>query len=113
MSSKIQSLAEADWSQLRSEFPILNKKTYLNTCSLGALSQHVIAEIAHRHGAYLFIDDYQATGQVPIDVKESDVDFLVTGGLKWLLGGPGIVYLYVREDLSELLLPNLAYAAVW
>ena len=40
----VQALAGAAWPELRSEFPILNKKTYLNTCSLGALSQHAIAE---------------------------------------------------------------------
>ena len=58
-----------------------------------------LADIAHRNGALLLVDDYQGTGQVPIDVKEAEVDVLITGGLKWLIGGPGIAYMYVRGDL--------------
>lgn len=65
-----------------------------------------IAEIAHRSGALCLIDAYQATGQLPTDVHASGVDFLVTGGLKWLLGGPGVACLYVRRDLHERLHPN-------
>lgn len=66
-----------------------------------------IAEIAHAHGAYVLIDDYQGTGQLPIDVKALNIDMLVTGGLKWLLGGPGIAFLYVREGLIERLRPTI------
>ena len=67
-----------------------------------------ITAMAHQKGALAFIDDYQATGQIPIDVKEVDVDVLVSGGLKWLLGGPGIAYMYVRQDLIEKLTPTIA-----
>ena len=67
-----------------------------------------IASIAHKKGRLLLIDDYQATGQVPIDVKATDVDVLVSGGLKWLLGGPGIAYMYVRRDLVPRLSPTVA-----
>jgi kynureninase len=66
-----------------------------------------IAEMAHAQGAYLFIDDYQGTGQLPLDVKESGVDFLVSGGLKWLLGGPGIAFLYARDELIGQLEPTI------
>lgn len=66
-----------------------------------------ITEIAHSKGAYVLVDDYQATGQVPMDVREQNVDFLVTGGLKWLLGGPGIAFLYVRKDLIPKLEPTI------
>jgi len=66
-----------------------------------------LAEIAHRAGALLLVDDYQATGQVPLDVHTSGVDMLVTGGLKWLIGGPGIAYLYVRRELIPLLRPTV------
>jgi len=66
-----------------------------------------LAEIAHRAGALLLVDDYQGTGQVPLDVKESGVDVLVTGGLKWLIGGPGIAYLYVRDELIPRLRPTV------
>ncbi len=66
-----------------------------------------IAEIAHARGAYVLVDDYQGTGQIPIDVKDLNIDMLVTGGLKWLLGGPGIAFLYVREGLIEELEPTI------
>ncbi len=65
-----------------------------------------VAEIAHRAGALCLIDAYQGTGQLPTDVHASGVDFLVTGGLKWLLGGPGFACLYVRRNLHERLHPN-------
>jgi len=66
----------------------------------------VLAALAHEHGAYLLVDAYQGLGQVPFDAPSSGVDFLISGGLKWLLGGPGIVYLYVREALHERLDPQ-------
>jgi kynureninase len=65
-----------------------------------------LADIAHRHGAYCLIDGYQSIGQLPADVHASGVDFLVTGGLKWLLGGPGVVYLYVRREVAQRLEPR-------
>ncbi|HEY6103397.1 MAG TPA: aminotransferase class V-fold PLP-dependent enzyme [bacterium] len=65
-----------------------------------------LADLAHRSGAHLLVDAYQSIGQLPLDVHDAGVDFLVTGGLKWLLGGPGIAYLYVRRDLAERLRPT-------
>ena len=65
-----------------------------------------LAAIAHGAGAHLLVDAYQSIGQLPIDVHRAEVDFLVTGGLKWLLGGPGIAYLYVRRALAERLQPT-------
>lgn len=65
-----------------------------------------LARIARERGANSLIDAYQATGQLPTDVHATGVDFLVTGGLKWLLGGPGIAYLYVRRDLASRLRPS-------
>lgn len=67
-----------------------------------------IARLAHAKGALALIDGYQAAGQVPVDVAASDVDFYLTGGLKWLLGGPGIVYVYVRPELVRELAPTTA-----
>jgi len=66
-----------------------------------------LAQLAHRNGALLLVDDYQATGQVPIDVRRTEVDILITGGLKWLIGGPGIAYLYVRRELIQSLKPTV------
>jgi len=65
-----------------------------------------VAQIAHDSGAFCFIDAYQSVGQIPIDVHSTEVDFLCAGGLKWLLGGPGIVFLYVRGDLVDRLVPT-------
>lgn len=65
-----------------------------------------IAAIAHRRGALALIDGYQAAGQVPVDVKALDVDFYCAGGLKWLLGGTGVAFLYVRPELTATLMPR-------
>ncbi|HEY8104607.1 MAG TPA: aminotransferase class V-fold PLP-dependent enzyme [Gemmatimonadales bacterium] len=65
-----------------------------------------LAGIAHRKGALLLVDGYQATGQLPVDVRGLDVDFYCSGGLKWLLGGSGIAFLYVRPELATELAPR-------
>lgn len=67
-----------------------------------------VADIAHKKGAYLLVDDYQGTGQIPLDVTAQDIDFLVTGTLKWLMGGPGLALVYIREGLLPLLQPTVA-----
>jgi kynureninase len=66
-----------------------------------------VADAAHAKGALCFVDAYQSVGQLPFDVHETGVDFLCAGGLKWLLGGPGIVFLYVREDLTQRFTPTV------
>ncbi len=66
-----------------------------------------VADIAHKHGAYVLVDDYQGTGQIPIDVVSMDIDFLVTGTLKWLMGGPGLALVYIREGLIQQLEPTI------
>lgn len=66
-----------------------------------------IAQIAHNAGALCFIDGYQAVGQLPVDVRALKVDFYAGGPLKWLLGGPGLCYLYVRDELVQQLEPEI------
>jgi kynureninase len=66
-----------------------------------------IIEKAHAVGAKVVLDLFQATGTVPVDVRSLGADFAVGGVLKWLCGGPGVAYLYVREDLRERLDPAL------
>jgi selenocysteine lyase/cysteine desulfurase len=66
-----------------------------------------VARMAHAKGALCYVDAYQSVGQVPLDVRATGVDFLTAGGLKWLLGGPGIVFLYVRDALAEQLRPTV------
>src|SRR5438067_1769369 len=58
--------------------------------------------------ALALVDAYQSVGQLPVDVKATGVDFLTAGGLKWLLGGPGIVFLYAREEQARRLAPQIA-----
>lgn len=69
---------------------------------------HAIGDIAHQHGALFLVDAYQGIGQVPTTLSKSNVDIYVAGPLKWLLGGPGLAYLYVRPDLIEKLTPQIA-----
>lgn len=66
-----------------------------------------IAEIAHRKGALCLVDGYHGVGQIPTDVKAADVDFYASGGLKWLLGGSGVAFLYARRELHEHLRPRI------
>jgi selenocysteine lyase/cysteine desulfurase len=66
-----------------------------------------IAKIAHAQGALLFLDGYQDCGTRPLDIKALDVDFFVTGTLKYLLGPPGLGFLYVRRELIETLTPSM------
>jgi len=66
-----------------------------------------IIEKAHRVGAHVILDLFQASGTIPVDVRALGADFAVGGVLKWLCGGPGVGYLYVREDLRTKLRPAL------
>jgi kynureninase len=61
---------------------------------------------AHDVGAHVILDAYQSAGIVPLDVTALDVDFAVGGSVKWLCGGPGNGWLYVRPDLAERLEPT-------
>jgi kynureninase len=63
---------------------------------------------AHEVGAHVLLDAYQSVGTVPLDVGSLDVDFATGGSVKWLCGGPGAGWLYVRPDLIERLEPALA-----
>jgi kynureninase len=65
-----------------------------------------IVERAHRVGAHVVLDTFQSLGTVPVDVQDLNVDFACGGVLKWLCGGPGTAYLYVRPDLGHRLQPR-------
>ncbi len=77
---------------------VLYKSAYLQDAK-------AIVDRAHEVGAYVVLDTYQSAGTVPIDVKTLGVDFVVGGSVKWLCGGPGAGYLYVRPDLRDRLQP--------
>jgi selenocysteine lyase/cysteine desulfurase len=66
-----------------------------------------VTRLAHDQGALVMLDDYQDAGTRPINVKELNVDFYVTGALKYLLCPSGIAFLYVRRDLIEALTPTI------
>ncbi len=70
------------------------------------LNVKAVVERAHKMGAYVLLDSYQATGAVPFNVTDLGVDFVVGGSVKWLCGGPGAGYLYVRPDLISTLQPR-------
>jgi kynureninase len=65
-----------------------------------------IVRRAHEVGARVILDCYQSAGIVPLDLAGLGVDFAVGGSVKWLCGGPGNGWLYVRPDLSERLTPT-------
>jgi kynureninase len=65
-----------------------------------------IVRRAHDAGAHVVLDAYQSAGIVPLDVTALNVDFAVGGSVKWLCGGPGNGWLYVRPDLAEVLEPT-------
>ncbi|HEV2992391.1 MAG TPA: aminotransferase class V-fold PLP-dependent enzyme [Candidatus Angelobacter sp.] len=66
-----------------------------------------IVEKAHRVGAYVVLDLFQSLGTVPVDIQALNADFATGAVLKWLCGGPGTAYLYVRPDLAKKLEPKL------
>ena len=60
-----------------------------------------LAELAHAHGALLAVDATQAAGMAPIDVARDDLDFVVSGGYKWLCGPFGAAICWLRPELRE------------
>ncbi|MGA9556605.1 MAG: aminotransferase class V-fold PLP-dependent enzyme [Terriglobales bacterium] len=79
---------------------VIFRSSYINDA-------RAIIEKAHKVGAHVVLDTFQSLGSVPIDVQTLNVDFCCGGVLKWLCGGPGVAYLYVRPDLGNNLEPKL------
>lgn len=67
-----------------------------------------MADACHAVGAALFVDGIQAVGAVPLDVREARIDYLSTGGHKWLMGCEGLGFLYVRPERLAELRPRVA-----
>jgi selenocysteine lyase/cysteine desulfurase len=80
-----------------------------HVCFKNGFRTHVstITRIAHDAGALVMLDDYQDCGTRPVDVKAMNLDFYVTGTLKYLLGPPGLAFLYVRNELIPSLAPTV------
>lgn len=85
---------------------VVTSHVYFTTGAIQDIQR--VSDVAHSRGALCVIDAYQSVGQLPVDVEASGVDALLAGGLKWLLGGPGIVFLYVRDELAGRLAPSIA-----
>jgi selenocysteine lyase/cysteine desulfurase len=68
---------------------------------------NAITQIAHGAGALVMLDDYQDCGTRPVDVIALDLDFYITGTLKYLLGPPGLAFMYVRKQLISSLIPTV------
>lgn len=81
---------------------MVNRVLYRSSALVDAAA---ICRIARERGAYSFLDDYHGLGIVPLDLHELGCDFYTAGTLKWMLGGPGMVFLYVREELIGQLEP--------
>jgi kynureninase len=79
---------------------VIFRSSYINDAK-------AIIEKAHKVGAYVVLDTFQSLGTVPVDVQDLETDFACGGVLKWLCGGPGVGYLYVRPDLGKKLEPRL------
>ena len=78
---------------------VIFRSSYINDA-------RAIIEKAHKVGAHVVLDTFQSLGTVPVDVQALNVDFTCGGVLKWLCGGPGVAYLYVRPDLGKKLEPK-------
>ncbi len=69
-----------------------------------------VAELAHAHGAKVYVDAVHAAGATPVDVKATGVDLMASSSYKWLMGDMGLGFMYVREDLiGELERPQAGY----
>lgn len=96
-----------DYEEVVTDETLLVPLTHVSFRTGATLPVKEITEVCHRRGAYVLLDDYQSSGTRPINVKDLGVDFLVTGMLKYLIGPPGIAFLYVREDLIPKLRPRV------
>lgn len=69
-----------------------------------------VTEMAHAHGAHVYVDAVHAVGSVPVDVKASGIDFMANSSFKWMMGDMGLGFMYVRADLiPQLERPQAGY----
>jgi selenocysteine lyase/cysteine desulfurase len=99
-------LAVEDYARLITERTAIVSATHAYYVNGFVQDIAAIARIAHGHGALVFVDAYQSLGTMPVDVKAIGVDFLAAGTLKFLMGTPGIAFLYARRELIDGLHPT-------
>ncbi len=88
----------------RTAVVMVNRVLYRSSALIDAKA---VCAIARRHGALSFLDDYHGLGIVPLDLHDLGCDLYVGGLLKWMCGGPGMVFLYARRDLLPTLEPSV------
>jgi len=96
-----------DYAKVVDERTMIVPLTHVSFRNGSVLPVKEITDLCHRRGAMVLLDDYQSTGTCPINVKELGVDFLVTGMVKYMIGPPGLSFIYVREELIEELRPTV------
>ena len=107
--------ATADGNRMRPEAydELVDRNTLIvpltHVCFMNGFRSPVtdVVKIAHDRGALVLLDDYQDCGTRPIDVRAMQLDVYVSGTLKYLLGPPGVAFLYVREELAESVVPTV------
>ena len=86
----------------RTALVMVNRVLYRSSAIVDAKA---VCAIARERGALSFVDDYHGLGIVPLDLHDLGCDLYTAGVLKWMLGGPGLVFLYARRDLLPSLEP--------
>jgi kynureninase len=111
--ARVQSVPSPDGSTLPLELMLsaIDEQTQLVSVSHVAFRSSFVQDLAaitrraHEVGAFVIADLYQSAGILPVDVHSLGVDFATGGSVKWLCGGPGAGYLYVRPGLQTKLEP--------
>ncbi len=111
--ARVHQVASLDGMTLPLELMLdaIDQHTQLVSVSHVAFRSSFIQDIAaitrraHEVGAFVIADLYQSAGTLPVNVRDLGVDFATGGSVKWLCGGPGAGYLYVRPDLRTRLQP--------
>lgn len=98
-------IPQASYSELVAETTLLTSISHQAYYNGFRQNLREVAAEVHERGSLLFVDAYQSLGTTPVDVKDSNVDFLAAGLQKYMLGIPGIAFLYVKGELADRLEP--------
>jgi selenocysteine lyase/cysteine desulfurase len=86
----------------RTALVLVNRVLYRSSALVDA---HAVCALARERGALSMVDDYHGLGIIPVDLHALGCDLYAAGVLKWMLGGPGLVFLYARRGLLPQLEP--------
>ncbi|TFD12259.1 aminotransferase class V-fold PLP-dependent enzyme [Cryobacterium sp. TMT1-2-2] len=107
ISDRVQALDVLEWDSAINESLSLVSAPLVSYHDGARPPLRELTDLAHEAGARMFVDAYQGAGVVPIDVKELDCDYLVTGSLKYMLGLAGVAFLYVKDGITSERSPEL------